>query len=146
MVSKNLVSCSVAFYIYHLLINTYIIYVYTAFHLPEFIHKTGITEIRNAVAEDEEKKTIRQKNRQRVAPKMGGIDVDYRVLHDAFFKYQTIPPLTKFGDLYYEGKEFEVQKLSSSSAKNSLSQPGKISEKLREALGMADAITTPPPW
>ena len=77
---------------------------------------------------------------------MGGIDVDYRVLHDAFFKYQTIPPLTKFGDLYYEGKEFEVQKLSSSSAKGSLSQPGKISEKLREALGMADAITTPPPW
>jgi len=31
-----------------------------------------------------------------------------QVLHDAFFKYQTKPKLTSHGDLYYEGKEFEV--------------------------------------
>jgi hypothetical protein len=30
------------------------------------------------------------------------------VLHDAFFKYQTKPKLTHHGDLYHEGKEFEV--------------------------------------
>jgi len=42
-------------------------------------------------------------------PKMGKIDIDYQVLHDAFFKYQTKPKLTKHGDLYYEGKEYEVK-------------------------------------
>lgn len=31
-----------------------------------------------------------------------------QVLHDAFFKYQTKPKLTAHGDLYHEGKEFEV--------------------------------------
>jgi hypothetical protein len=31
-----------------------------------------------------------------------------QVLHDAFFKFQTKPKLTGQGDLYYEGKEFEV--------------------------------------
>ncbi len=30
------------------------------------------------------------------------------MLHDAFFKYQTKPKLTHHGDLYHEGKEFEV--------------------------------------
>jgi splicing factor 3B subunit 2 len=39
---------------------------------------------------------------------MGRIDIDFQVLHDAFFKYQTKPRLTMHGDLYYEGKEFEV--------------------------------------
>jgi len=109
------------------------------FQLPDFIFKTGITEIRNALAEDESKMSAKQKNRQRVAPRMGGIDVDYRVLHDAFFKYQTIPPVTKFGDLYYEGKEFEIHKPKDM-------EPGIISERLRESLSMQDAVTSPPPW
>jgi len=39
---------------------------------------------------------------------MGKIDIDYQVLHDAFFKYQTKPKLSGHGELYYEGKEFEV--------------------------------------
>jgi ribosomal protein L25 (general stress protein Ctc) len=38
--------------------------------------------------------------------------VHFQVLHDAFFKYQTKPKLTGVGDLYYEGKEFEVLMLS----------------------------------
>ena len=29
-----------------------------------------------------------------MAPKMGRMDVDYQVLHDAFFKWQTKPPLS----------------------------------------------------
>ena len=45
---------------------------------------------------------------ERVQPKMGKIDIDYQVLHDAFFKYQTKPVLTGHGDVYFEGKEFEV--------------------------------------
>lgn len=35
---------------------------------------------------------------------MGRMDIDYQVLHDAFFKFQTRPKLTIVGDLYYEGK------------------------------------------
>ena len=46
--------------------------------------------------------------KERVQPKMGKIDIDYQVLHDAFFKYQSKPKLTGHGDLYYEGKEYEV--------------------------------------
>lgn len=47
-----------------------------------------------------------------------------QVLHDAFFKHQTKPPLTNPGDLYYEGKEFE--------AKNQEHKPGHVSSDLRE--------------
>lgn len=36
------------------------------------------------------------------------VSCDPQVLHDAFFKYQTKPKLTHHGDLYHEGKEFEV--------------------------------------
>lgn len=109
------------------------------FELPEFIIKTGITEVRDTIAEDEAKQSAKQKNRGRVNPKMGQMDVDYKVLYDAFFKYQTKPRnMTKLGDLYYEGKELET---STDSVK-----PGKpLSQKLREALGMLTA-NSPPPW
>ena len=40
--------------------------------------------------------------------KMGKIDIDYQVLHDAFFKFQTKPKMTGMGELYYEGKEYEM--------------------------------------
>lgn len=82
--------------------------------------------------------SARQKNRARVAPKMGAIDVDYRTLHDAFFKYQTKPSnLTMFGEIYYEGKELEVNM--------DIKPGGHLSEELREALGMTSE-TSPPPW
>jgi splicing factor 3B subunit 2 len=108
------------------------------FQLPDFIIKTGITEIRDTVMEAESDMSAKQKNRSRVAPKMGAIDVDYKTLHDAFFKHQTKPAnLTKFGDTYYEGKELEVQ---------AKVQPGgPLSQKLRDALGMASE-SSPPPW
>lgn len=41
-------------------------------------------------------------------PKLGKIDIDYEILHDAFFKYATKPKLTIHGDLYKEGKEDSV--------------------------------------
>ena len=108
------------------------------FQLPDFIVKTGITDIRDSVAADENAMSARQKNRSRVAPKMGAIDVDYRTLHDAFFKYQTKPTnLTQFGDLYYEGKELEVNL--------NVKPGGPLSDELREALGM-HSETSPPPW
>jgi splicing factor 3B subunit 2 len=78
------------------------------YQLPEFIAETGIAKIRDALLEQEALKKGKQKARERIRPKMGRIDIDYQVLHDAFFKYQTKPKLTLQGDIYYEGKEFEV--------------------------------------
>jgi splicing factor 3B subunit 2 len=106
--------------------------------LPDFIVKTGITEIRDTVAEDEAKLSAKQKNRGRVAPKMGAMDVDYKTLHEAFFKHQTKPTdLTTFGDLYYEGKEMETS--------TDRKPGGPFSKELQEALGMVSE-TSPPPW
>jgi splicing factor 3B subunit 2 len=107
------------------------------FKLPDFIVKTGITEIRDTVAEEEAKQSAKQKNRGRVNPKMGNMDVDYGVLYEAFFKYQTKPTsLTKFGDLYYEGKELETS--------TDIQPGGPYSKKLLNALGMADSSAAPP--
>jgi splicing factor 3B subunit 2 len=109
------------------------------FALPDFIIKTGICDVRDATAEDESKMSIKQKNRMRVSGKGGAMDVDYRTLYEAFFVHQTKPTkLTKFGDLYYEGKEYET-------TKSSKFRPGYMSERLREALGMANEYS-PPPW
>lgn len=70
------------------------------FQLPDFIAQTGIAEVRDAVAEDEDKKKHRQKARDRMQPKMGRVDIDYQVLHDAFFRFSTKPKLSILGDLY----------------------------------------------
>lgn len=78
------------------------------FQLPEFIAETGIARIRESIMEQEAMQKAKQKARNRIRPKMGRIDIDYQVLHDAFFKFQTKPKMTGHGDLYYEGKEFEV--------------------------------------
>jgi splicing factor 3B subunit 2 len=109
------------------------------FALPDFIVKTGICDVRAATAEDDAKMSVKQKNRMRVSGKGGGVDVDYRTLYEAFFQHQTKPEnLTDFGDLYYEGKEYET-------ARSSNFRPGFMSERLREALGMANEYS-PPPW
>lgn len=49
---------------------------------------------------------VREKLKERMNPRLGKIDIDYQVLHDAFFKYQLKSNLTVFGDIYYEGKGF----------------------------------------
>ena len=79
------------------------------FDLPDFIKKTGIMEMRAALQEKEDAKNLKSKMREKVRPKMGKIDIDYQKLHDAFFKWQTKPRMTSHGDLYYEGKEFEIR-------------------------------------
>ena len=106
------------------------------FQLPEFIADTGIAKIRDSLLEQEAAKKGRAKQREKMRPKMGKIDIDYQVLHDAFFKYQTKPKMTGHGDLYYEGKEFEVNVKER--------RPGILSEELKVALGMQDG--GPPPW
>lgn len=79
------------------------------FDLPDFIKKTGIMEMRAALQEKEEAKGLKAKMREKVRPKLGKIDIDYQKLHDAFFKWQTKPRMTLHGDLYYEGKEYEIR-------------------------------------
>nr|GMD85524.1 Splicing factor 3B subunit 2 [Ipomoea batatas]GMD90740.1 Splicing factor 3B subunit 2 [Ipomoea batatas] len=49
---------------------------------------------------------------------------------------ETKPKLTSHGDLYYEGKEFEVKLREM--------KPGTLSHELKEALGMPEG--DPPPW
>ena len=77
--------------------------------MPDFIKKTGIMEMREALQEKEDKQGLKSKMREKARPKMGKIDIDYQKLHDAFFKWQTKPRMTLHGDLYYEGKEFEIR-------------------------------------
>ena len=104
------------------------------FKLPEYIESTGICKIRDNAGAD--RKSLKQKMREKMQPKLGKMDIDYQVLHDAFFKNQTKSKLTIHGDVYYENKEYEV--------KMRIYKPGRISEKLRVALGIPE--NSPPPW
>jgi len=106
------------------------------FELPDFVKATGIQKQREAMEEKLRLQTARQKMRERVNPKMGRMDIDYAVLEDAFLRYQTKPPLTPHGELYYEGKEFEARTRNHT--------PGVLSEELVNALGIPPLY--PPPW
>ncbi|XP_063221936.1 splicing factor 3B subunit 2 isoform X2 [Bacillus rossius redtenbacheri] len=111
------------------------------FDLPDFIKKTGIMEMRAALQEKEDQRTLKAKMRERARPKLGKIDIDYQKLHDAFFKWQTKPRMSIHGDLYYEGKEFETRLKEK--------KPGDLSDELRTALGMPTGLSAhkvPPPW
>ncbi|CAF0974463.1 unnamed protein product [Rotaria sp. Silwood1] len=111
------------------------------FQLPDFIRRTGIMEMREALQEKEQNKTLKQKMREKVRPKLGKIDIDYQKLHDAFFRWQTKPRMSIHGDLYYEGKENETRLKDK--------KPGVLSEELRVALGIPVGPTAdkyPPPW
>ena len=106
------------------------------FQLPAFIEATGIGEMRQAYLEKADSKSMKSKGRERMAPKMGKLDIDYQILHDAFFRHQTKPALTGHGDLYYEGKEYE--------ASIRHARPGVLSQELQTALEMLPGA--PPPW
>jgi len=106
------------------------------FELPQYIADTGITGIRESAGAKDDDKKLKQKSREKLQPKMGKMDIDYQVLHDAFFRYQVKPPMTGPGDLYYEGKEFEIHLAEK--------KPGELSEELKTSLGMQDG--GPPPW
>lgn len=69
------------------------------FQLPSYIADTGIATMRDAVKEKEAGMSLKAKTRERVQPKMGKVDIDYQKLHDAFFKFQTKPVVTGFGEM-----------------------------------------------
>jgi splicing factor 3B subunit 2 len=106
------------------------------FSLPKFIQETGIAEMRDAVLEKQDQQTLRQKQRERVQGKLGKLDIDYQKLYEAFFRFQTKPELTRYGEVYYEGKEFETNLRHL--------RPGELSDELKEALNMPAGA--PPPW
>ncbi|KAI9852045.1 MAG: hypothetical protein M1838_002014 [Thelocarpon superellum] len=107
-----------------------------AFSLPKFIQETGIAEMRDAVLEKQDQASLKQKQRERVQPKMGKLDIDYQKLYEAFFRFQTKPELTRYGEVYYEGKEYETNLRHL--------RPGELSEELKEALNIPPGA--PPPW
>ncbi|CAI6330206.1 unnamed protein product [Periconia digitata] len=107
------------------------------FALPKFIQETGISEMRDAHLEKQAEMSMRQKQRERVQGKIGKLDIDYGKLYDAFFRRQTKPEMTKYGEVYYEGKEFETSLVHL--------KPGVLSEELKEAVGM-NQPGQPPPW
>lgn len=49
------------------------------FQLPSFIAETGIQTMREAYAEAEESKGLKQKQREKIRPKTGKADIDYQV-------------------------------------------------------------------
>lgn len=106
------------------------------FELPDFLKGLGITEKRQEILAADAKKTQKVKAREKVHPKLGRLPLDYEKLYDAFFKYQTKPHLSSYGDLYHEGKELQ--------GKIREKRPGHLSDELRAALGMGPL--TPPPW
>ena len=106
------------------------------FSLPKFIAETGISEMRDAVLEKQADASLKQKQRERVQPKMGKLDIDYQKLYEAFFRRQTKPQLTRYGEVYYEGKEYETNLRHL--------KPGELSEELKEALNMPP--NSPAPW
>ena len=106
------------------------------FALPKFIQDTGIAEMRDAALEKQDQASLKQKQRERVQPKMGKLDIDYQKLYEAFFKFQTKPELTRYGEVYYEGKEYETNLKHL--------RPGELSEELKEALNIPPGA--PPPW
>ena len=106
------------------------------FSLPKFIQETGIAEMRDAVLEKQNEASLKQQQRARVQPKMGRLDIDYQKLYEAFFRFQTKPELTRYGEVYYEGKEFETNLKHL--------RPGELSDELKDALNMPGGA--PPPW
>lgn len=106
------------------------------FELPDFIKDTGIQEIREKYEKKLQGKSAKAIAKERMRAKLTKTDIDYQILHDAFFKYAKKPPLTIHGDIYYEGKE--------NLAFSKQFKPGQLSEELKSALGMPE--NSPPPW
>ena len=105
--------------------------------LPDFLAATGIGKVRDAYAEKQDAQGLKGKGHERMTAKLGRIDIDYQLLHDAFFKHQTKPRLSAWGEVYFEGKEFEMPVKKRAPG-------GELSPELREALGMPPGA--PPPW
>lgn len=107
--------------------------------LPPTIEALGIGATRDAQLATDSRKSLKQRQRERMRAKtgaaIGAADVDDRRLRQAFRQLGK-PPLSALGDVYFELKELEVDPRSF--------VPGTLSDELRNALGMQK--NDPPPW
>lgn len=116
------------------------------FELPDIIRQTNIEEMRSTLPnQDTGDKSLKEASRARVRPKLGSLDLDYRKLHDAFFKFgANWKPdlLLSYGDVFYENRNLEEE------AKWCIMErdirPGRIGKTLRAAMGLPEGKL--PPW
>ena len=75
-------------------------FVHAIYPSPECIAMTGIAKIRGAAEDKENSKGMKSQARANMSGKTGKMDIDYQVLYNAFFKYQTKPEnMTIHGDM-----------------------------------------------
>lgn len=107
--------------------------------LPPTIEALGIGATRDAQLATDSRKSLKQRQRERMRAKtgaaIGAADVDDRRLRQAFRQLGK-PSLSALGEVYFELKELEVDPRSF--------VPGTLSDELRNALGMQK--NDPPPW
>lgn len=72
---------------------------FLTYFISENIENTGIARLRDPFNDAQAGRLVRQKLKERMNPKLGKIDIDYEVLHDAFFKYNKKPKMTQHGDM-----------------------------------------------
>lgn len=119
------------------------------FELPDIIKKTNIEQMRSTLPQSgpgaQDEKSLKEASRARVQPKMGTLDLDYKKLHDVFFKTGANwkpDNLLPFGDVYYENRNlFEEAKWRRMVNRK---RPGRISQELREIMNLPEGQL--PPW
>ncbi|SCU90026.1 LADA_0F01354g1_1 [Lachancea dasiensis] len=116
------------------------------FELPDIIRHTNIEEMRNTLPQEAtEERSLKESSRARIRPKLGSLDLDYRKLHDAFFKigrHWKPDYMLPYGDLFYENRNLEDER-KWRKMERSL-RPGRLSKDLRAALGLPEGKL--PPW
>lgn len=115
------------------------------FELPEIIKETDIEQMRQVMPEGNKDSTLKETARARVQPKLGALDIDYKKLHDVFFKLGVNwkpDVLLPFGDLYYEGRNLYEEAQWKKLVRDK--KPGKISPELRSIMNLGEGQL--PPW
>lgn len=118
------------------------------FELPDVIKQTDIEVMRKTVPDkegDQNDVSLKEASRARVQPKMGSLDIDYKKLHDVFFKLGANwrpDVLLPFGDLYYENRNLSEEAQWKRLVKRK--RPGRLSSTLREIMGISEGQM--PPW
>ena len=65
-----------------------------------------------SIDNNDENLKLRQKQRDKIQPKLGKLDLDYEKLYNAFYKFQTKPRLFPYGEIFEEGKESNDELIS----------------------------------
>ncbi|CAI5005141.1 CGH_1_HP_G0078940.mRNA.1.CDS.1 [Saccharomyces cerevisiae] len=119
------------------------------FELPDIIKKTNIEQMRSTLPQSgldgQDEKSLKEASRARVQPKMGALDLDYKKLHDVFFKIGANwkpDHLLCFGDIYYENRNLFEETNWKRMVDHK--RPGRISQELRAIMNLPEGQL--PPW